>query len=163
MKDIKGYEGLYAITSCGKVWSYKTKRFLSTRKNNSGYLIVNLCKNGELKTFTIHRLLLKTYCPCENMDKLEAWHKDEDITHNWLSNLEWVQDRAEIKMPKRREKLSISTSRKPLTVMCVETDTVYKSVMAAHRDTGISHCVILRACHNERNTAGGYHWRIINN
>ena len=23
MKDIKGFEGLYAITSCGKVWSYR--------------------------------------------------------------------------------------------------------------------------------------------
>ena len=28
-KDIKGYEGLYAITSCGKVWSYRRKKFLS--------------------------------------------------------------------------------------------------------------------------------------
>lgn len=28
MKDIKGYEGLYAITSCGKVWSYKRNKFL---------------------------------------------------------------------------------------------------------------------------------------
>jgi hypothetical protein len=28
MKDIVGYEGLYAITSCGKVWSYKSKRFI---------------------------------------------------------------------------------------------------------------------------------------
>jgi hypothetical protein len=24
MKDVVGYEGLYGITSCGKVWSYKT-------------------------------------------------------------------------------------------------------------------------------------------
>lgn len=29
MKDIQGYEGLYAITSCGKVWSYRRKKFLS--------------------------------------------------------------------------------------------------------------------------------------
>ncbi|MBQ8763120.1 MAG: hypothetical protein IJZ07_03355 [Clostridia bacterium] len=24
MRDIKGYEGLYAVTSCGKVWSYRS-------------------------------------------------------------------------------------------------------------------------------------------
>lgn len=161
MKDIAGYEGLYAITSCGKVWSYKSKIFLSTRRNNSGYLIVNLCKDGKLKTYTIHRLLLKTYCPCDDMDKLEAWHKDEDISHNWLSNLEWVKNRKELKQPERRKRLSSNTSRKPLKVMCVETDTVYESVMAAHRATGISHGVILRACHNTRNTAGGYTWRLI--
>ena len=28
MIDIKGYEGLYAVTSCGKVWSYQNNRFL---------------------------------------------------------------------------------------------------------------------------------------
>lgn len=28
MKDIKNYEGLYAITEDGRVWSYKSNRFL---------------------------------------------------------------------------------------------------------------------------------------
>lgn len=42
MKDIKGYEGLYAITSCGKVWSYKSKKFLKPRKRKDGYLDINL-------------------------------------------------------------------------------------------------------------------------
>ena len=29
MRDIVGFEGLYAVTSCGKVWSYKSHIFLS--------------------------------------------------------------------------------------------------------------------------------------
>lgn len=33
MKDIANYEGLYAVTSCGKVWSYRNKRFLTPRKS----------------------------------------------------------------------------------------------------------------------------------
>ena len=45
MVDIKGYEGKYAITSCGKVWSYKTKRFLKTIKTRKGYEIVYLYKD----------------------------------------------------------------------------------------------------------------------
>lgn len=28
MKDIKGYEGLYAVTPEGEVYSYKSKKFL---------------------------------------------------------------------------------------------------------------------------------------
>ena len=36
MIDIKGYEGLYAITSCGKVWSYRSKKFLE-QSNVGGY------------------------------------------------------------------------------------------------------------------------------
>lgn len=29
MKDIKGYEGLYAITEDGQVWSYRRKKYLA--------------------------------------------------------------------------------------------------------------------------------------
>lgn len=29
MRDIPGYEGEYAVTSCGKVWSHKRKKFLA--------------------------------------------------------------------------------------------------------------------------------------
>ena len=49
MKDIKGYEGLYAITSCGKVWSYRSKKFLKPAKHQNGYLKVVLYKDGNLK------------------------------------------------------------------------------------------------------------------
>jgi hypothetical protein len=38
MKDINAYEGLYAITPCGKVWGYKRKKFLSPATVATGYL-----------------------------------------------------------------------------------------------------------------------------
>jgi hypothetical protein len=46
MRDIQGYEGIYAVTSCGKVWSYKTKRFLRPADNGNGYLQVVLRKDN---------------------------------------------------------------------------------------------------------------------
>lgn len=46
MRDIKDYEGLYAVTSCGKVYSYKRKKFLRPFDNGYGYLKVNLYKDG---------------------------------------------------------------------------------------------------------------------
>lgn len=33
MRDIPGYEGLYAATSCGRIWSYRTKKFLKPQKS----------------------------------------------------------------------------------------------------------------------------------
>lgn len=33
IKDIKGYEGLYKITSDGKVWSEKSKKWLKPQAN----------------------------------------------------------------------------------------------------------------------------------
>lgn len=68
MKYIPGYEGLYAATSCGKVFSYRKKKFLSPRKNNSGYLRVALYKDGKVKDFLVHRLIAATYL--ENPENL---------------------------------------------------------------------------------------------
>ena len=42
MKDIEGYEGRYAITEDGQVWSYYSKSFIYQRTNNKGYKIVLL-------------------------------------------------------------------------------------------------------------------------
>lgn len=107
MKDIIGYEGLYAITSCGKVWSYKRCCFLTPRFNESGYLRVQLIKNGKRKNKTIHRLVAEAFIP--NLDdKPQVSHKDECKTHNWVNNLEWATSKENNNMPLRKKRGSDS-------------------------------------------------------
>jgi hypothetical protein len=65
MVDIKGYEGKYAITSCGKVWSYKTKKFLRTHKNSKGYERISLFKDNGNKSFAIHKLVAMAHATRE--------------------------------------------------------------------------------------------------
>lgn len=83
MKDIKGYEGLYAITEDGKVWSYKSNQWM-TPWFFGDYLYIGL----QDKSYAVHRLVAQTYLdnpnnlPCVN-------HKDEDKTNNAVTNLEW--------------------------------------------------------------------------
>jgi len=58
MRDVIGYEGLYAVTSCGKVWSYRTNKFLKAFSTGNGYRCVTLTdKNGKLKQKKVHRLV----------------------------------------------------------------------------------------------------------
>jgi hypothetical protein len=77
MREIPNYEGLYAVTSCGKVWSYRSKRFLTPRKSKKGYLTVLLCNKGNMREFKIHRLVADAYIP--NPDNLpQVNHKDEN-------------------------------------------------------------------------------------
>ena len=87
MKDVKNYEGLYAVTPEGEVWSYRSQKFLSPFYNARGYLKVGLCKNGKVKNFYVHRLVTDAYLP--NPDNLpQVNHKDENKANNCLQNLE---------------------------------------------------------------------------
>ncbi len=40
VKNLNGYEGLYAITSLGRFWSYRLKRWMKPWKDNLGYIRV---------------------------------------------------------------------------------------------------------------------------
>ena len=96
MKDIKNYEGLYGITSCGKVWSYRNECFLKPWDNQKGYLIVKLFKDGKCKNYKIHRLVAEAYIP--NPDNLpQVDHIDNDKTHNYVNNLRWITNRDNVR------------------------------------------------------------------
>lgn len=88
MEDIKGYEGKYAVTTTGLVWSYKSNKFLKPGVNSkTGYLFVNL---GDKEEY-VHRLVAKTFIPPfgENPG-LQVDHIDNDKTNNFVSNLQWL-------------------------------------------------------------------------
>lgn len=88
MKDIPGYEGLYAATSCGKIWDYKNKKFLPQWSNGTPYLLVTLRKDGVKKNMRVHRLVAMTYLP--NPDNLpQVEHKNQNPKDNYLNNLRW--------------------------------------------------------------------------
>lgn len=105
MKDIKGYEGIYGITSCGKVYSYKSKKFLKPIAIKTGYLQVNLHKGKECSHHYIHRLVAMAYLPNpENLPQVN--HKDENKTNNCLQNLEWCDAKYNLNYGTHNEKVS---------------------------------------------------------
>lgn len=151
MKEIKGYEGLYAVTSCGQIWSYHRKKFIKPIDNGNGYLRIGLHKNGELKRYLLHRIVAEAYIPnFEN--KPEVNHKDEDKTHNWIGNLEWVTRKENVNYGTRNERDSDKQSRMP--VYCPELDAVFNSATMAEKRTGIQHNSIIDCIAGNRKSAG---------
>jgi len=93
--DIPGYEGLYKVTTFGRVWScgrpntrYKNGRFKKTTLSKNGYIFVGLNKNKKLKTCKVTRLVAITFIPNPD-NKPQVNHIDGDKQNNNVSNLEW--------------------------------------------------------------------------
>ena len=62
LRDIPGFEGKYAVTEDGQVWSYQSKKFMKIANGNNGYkqVCLTLDKNRS-KNFYIHRLVALAY------------------------------------------------------------------------------------------------------
>ena len=97
MKDIRGFEGEYAVSDDGKVWSHKTKSLLSLRgsgvpgkaRRKRGYQTVALWKQGRGYVYLyVHRLVAEAFVPNPNGYKVVN-HKDGNKSNNWADNLEW--------------------------------------------------------------------------
>ena len=98
MKDIKGYEGIYAITEDGQVWSYKRQIFIKPYKQN-GYLLVSLFKDGNSKNYRIYRLVAGAYLPNPN-NYPEVHHINSIRTDNRIENLAWVNKEDNLRLRK---------------------------------------------------------------
>ena len=108
IKDIKSYEGKYAITSHGRVYSYISNRFLkpSINRRNNKYprLYINLGRGTENR-FYIHQLVAKAFIPNPE-NKPEIDHIDTNALNNCINNLRWVTHEENMKNKESAEKIS---------------------------------------------------------
>ncbi len=89
MRDIPGYDGLYAVDENGSVWSYRKNDWLKPLPNGTGYFYVILCKDKKRKIHSMHRLVAKTFLENYSED-LQVDHIDCNRQNNKLENLRMV-------------------------------------------------------------------------
>lgn len=85
--DVKGYEGLYRVSSDGYVWSVRQSKRMSPSRGKHGHLRVILYKTGcPPKTMTVHKLVKNSFHG-PTPDGLFVCHNNGDPTDNRLFNL----------------------------------------------------------------------------
>ena len=179
------YTGLYLVSNTGKIYSVQYGKCMKIAKNKkNGYMQITLSKNGASHSFTIHRLVATAFI--SNPNNLEfVNHKDENKENNNVDNLEWCTREYNENYGTKKERIGIKNRGRKCTteqikhmsevqkgennshaskVLCVETGDIFPTIKMAKewlikttgKDGDISCC-----CRGKTKTAGGYHWKYV--
>ena len=115
-RDIDGYEGLYQVSSQGRIINVKTGRVLKGSTNGTYKTI--LVGGRKYKRYYLHRLVAITFIPIPDdykdfkVDELEIDHIDGDVSNNSVSNLRWCTKKENCNYDLHKENLSKSLKGK---------------------------------------------------
>ena len=102
-KPIAGYEGLYEVSSNGRIKSLKrnvpagpgkigfwtvNERILRPRVQRSGHLVVVLSRKNQIQSRLVHQLVLEAFVG-PRPDGMECCHGDATPGNNKVENLRW--------------------------------------------------------------------------
>lgn len=166
-KDIKGYEGIYQVSSEGRVKSlerttvdkngkkYHRKERILKSFLNRGYLQVSLCDRQP----QVHRLVAEAFIPNPE-NKSQVNHKDEIKTNNCVENLEWMTAKENSNYGTRTERAA-KTKSKPIAQYTKDGEfiQVWQSIKEAGCQLDLTH--ICEAVQGKQKTCGDFVWKYV--
>jgi hypothetical protein len=159
-KPIAGYEGLYEVSSFGRIRSV-VNGLLLTPDEARGYLRVTLFRNGVRNRQPIHRLVAQAFIP-NPRGKPAINHKDEDKSNNRVDNLEWCTRSYNVNYGTRIARQRVKVSKAVVQYdMNGQAIAVYDSITLASQAVGISVQHIVACCKRKYPYAGGFVWRYL--
>lgn len=142
-KDIKGYEGMYQVSSFGRVKSiprYRVSGKIMDVACNGHYWRIKLSKNGKSRRVMLHRIIAEAFIPNPE-NKPQVNHINGNKKDNSIENLEWVTI-------SENQIHAIKTGLRPIKtktgtkVINTKTMRVFESIKEASREKGIDRCYL---------------------
>lgn len=182
-KSIRNYEGLYEVSSLGRIRSISRKKKVNIKNNEfvvhkgrvlkqslkrNGYYSFDASKDGKAKTITVHRMIAEAFIP--NPDNKPCInHKNAIKTDNRIENLEWVTYKEN---SEHASDMDLFPTPQKVRIQCIELQKEFESSVVAARwlnDTVFKGSKniktisknIRRACTDARasNKAYNYRWK----
>ena len=150
-RSIQGYEGLYEISSLGRIKSSYSRKILNPSSVH-GYKYVSLAKNSTIHKHYIHRLVAKAFVPNPNNYPCID-HINTIRTDNTARNLRWCTYLQNMLNPITNSKRTISVCKLRNGVLIH----IYESMAEAHKD-GFSSASIFKCCRGLQSRHKGYEW-----
>lgn len=176
-KDIEGYEGVYQVSNYGRVrsldrWAkvcgngqrFVKGRMLAIGKYPNGYSMVNFTDGkGKPSSKLVHRLVAQAFIPNPD-NKPQVNHKDENITNNYVENLEWCTPKYNANYGTRNERCYESNRKHFKPVYQIDKDCGmvirwWDSISNAEKGVNVDETLIGRVCKGKGDTAAGFVWR----
>lgn len=184
-KPINDYEGLYEISSYGRIKSLRGKKpkYLKPQNDSRGYLQIGLNKDGIRKNYKVHRLVALHFVE-GYFDGAVVDHIDTDRKNNHYSNLRWVthlenannpltlqhyseyrkehpvhiteEARMKAQATRKRKLENGEIKLKATKVRCVTTDKCFDSIKEASEYYNIRASEISACCKGKRKSCGRF-------
>lgn len=87
-RDIPGFEGLYQVSSFGRILSTSSQSLVPQSLGKNGYAIFNITKDGKRHLLYVHSTVAKTFIGPRSQ-KMDCCHIDGCRTNNRVENLRW--------------------------------------------------------------------------
>ena len=166
-KDVPGYEGLYQVSSVGRIM--RDGRTRKLKSDHMGYLVVALCKKGIEKDWKVHRLVALAFLQNPEQKRVVN-HIDGDKQNNRVENLEWVTHSENmrhayttgLRLVTEKQRALYKEGRPELSkpVFCTKDGIThsFESARAAARFVCGSVSAIVQCCKGRRKSHKGYKW-----
>ena len=156
----------YEIYDDGRIWSYKTKRFLKPKTEKDGYQRVALSDNeGNIKKYLLHRVVYEAVTSSPIPSDMQCNHINECKYDNRFCNINLLTQKQNINYGTRNPRASkANTNRNRSKSVGAFKDgeliMVFPSTMEAQRQ-GFEHSSVVMCCNGKRKTHKGFEWRYI--
>ena len=172
-KDVPGYEGLYQASIYGYVKSVdrvvpKGKkhvltpirgRVISPWIDRTGYLKVEMFKNGKCHKEKLHQIIARTFIP-NPQNKETVNHKDENPLNNTVQNLEWMTNKENVNYGTRIQRDREEFGTRVKRIAPNKNEDFYFTLHDAEAKTGIPRQSISYAI-KHHTLLKGYRWEVI--